>query len=141
LSQAISHFFVFGNSVRFCRIPFIISINFNGVGTRTASHQAVLETPLAELPHSANFRPGRDSPTIARRFNAGVPATATSPAGTADRMPHGFAVAIFYCRQSDRPCGTWNVFGFNPALKRRAILNGSGGTKNPATPRTGLRSQ
>jgi hypothetical protein len=52
-----------------------------------------------------------------------------SPTGTAERTAHDFRQCPSFCFENPgRLCGTWNVCGFNPALKCRAIV-----IRRPAT--------
>ena len=53
---------------------------------------------------------------IARRFNGGLP----SPNRLKSRRDGRNQSS--HCRMICRPSGTWNIWGFNPALKCRAII-------------------
>ena len=65
-----------------------------------------------------------NSPAFKRRE---TPTIGESPEGTADGR-HVMNRAWNVQRSLGRPFGTWNQFRFNPALKRRAILDCPSGT-------------
>jgi hypothetical protein len=75
--------------------------------------------PEAERYTSRQGQPD-NSPAFQRRVFAG---TGTSPAGTAERTARGFHIGHHFDLQTSVvPSGLGNIYGFNPALKCRAIV-------------------